>query len=154
MKVIVVDDSKTNKKKYKNKSDNGNKIEYRLNLFLEWLIYMFGYAVVLLITSNLFRPLYVENFWYGFIAAILIFILNKTIKPFLVTISLPIIGMSLGLFYIVINVFILLLVSLILGKHFYLTGFFSPFIVALFISLMNILMEGFIIKPLIERCKK
>ncbi len=154
MKVIVVDDSKTNKKKYKNKSDNGNKIEYRLNLFLEWLIYMFGYAVVLLITSNLFRPLYVENFWYGFIAAILIYILNKTIKPFLVTISLPIIGMSLGLFYIVINVFILLLVSLILGKHFYLTGFFSPFIVALFISLMNILMEGFIIKPLIERCKK
>lgn len=154
MKVIVVDDSKTNKKKYKNKSDNGNNIEYRLNLFLEWLIYMFGYAVVLLITSNLFRPLYVENFWYGFIAAILIYILNKTIKPFLVTISLPIIGMSLGLFYIVINVFILLLVSLILGKHFYLTGFFSSFIVALFISLMNILMEGFIIKPLIERCKK
>ena len=154
MKVIVVDDSKTNKKKYKNNSDNGNNIEYRLNLFLEWLIYMFGYAVVLLITSNLFRPLYVENFWYGFIAAILIYILNKTIKPFLVTISLPIIGMSLGLFYIVINVFILLLVSLILGKHFYLTGFFSPFIVALFISLMNILMEGFIIKPLIERCKK
>lgn len=154
MKVIVVDDSKENKKKYKNKSDNGNNIEYRLNLFLEWLIYMFGYAVVLLITSNLFRPLYVENFWYGFIAAILIYILNKTIKPFLVTISLPIIGMSLGLFYIVINVFILLLVSLILGKHFYLTGFFSPFIVALFISLMNILMEGFIIKPLIERCKK
>ena len=154
MKVIVVDDSKTNKKKYKNKSDNGNNIEYRLNLFLEWLIYMFGYAVILLITSNLFRPLYVENFWYGFIAAILIYILNKTIKPFLVTISLPIIGMSLGLFYIVINVFILLLVSLILGKHFYLTGFFSPFIVALFISLMNILMEGFIIKPLIERCKK
>ena len=154
MKVIVVDDSKTNKKKYKNKSDNGNNIEYRLNLFLEWLIYMFGYAVVLLITSNLFRPLYVENIWYGFIAAILIYILNKTIKPFLVTISLPIIGMSLGLFYIVINVFILLLVSLILGKHFYLTGFFSPFIVALFISLMNILMEGFIIKPLIERCKK
>ena len=154
MKVIVVDDSKTNKKKYKNKSDNGNNIEYRLNLFLEWLIYMFGYAIVLLITSNLFRPLYVENFWYGFIAAVLIYILNKTIKPFLVTISLPIIGMSLGLFYIVINVFILLLVSLILGKHFYLTGFFSPFIVALFISLMNILMEGFIIKPLIERCKK
>lgn len=152
MKVIVVDDSKTNRKT--NKNGNENNIEYRLNLFLEWLIYMFGYALVLSITSNLFRSLYVENFLYGFIAAVLIYILNKTIKPFLVTISLPIIGMSLGLFYIVINVFILLLVSLILGKHFYLTGFFSPFIVALFISLMNILMEGFIIKPLIERCKK
>lgn len=148
MKVIVVDD---NKKSKKNKS---SEIEYRLNLFLEWLIYMFGYALVLIITSNLFRSLYVENFWYGFLAAIIIYILNKTIKPFLVTITLPLIGMSLGLFYFVINVFILLLVTLILGKHFYMTGFFSPFIVSIFISVMNVLMESLIIKPLIERCKK
>lgn len=147
MKVIVVD---SNKKK----KTNGKEIEYRLNLFLEWLIYMFGYAIVLLITSNLFRPLYVENFLYGFIAAVLIYILNKTVKPFLVTISLPLIGMSLGLFYFVINVVILLLVSLVLGKHFYLTGFFSPLIVAIFISVMNVIMENLIIKPLIERCKR
>ena len=145
MKVIIVDD---NNKKRPNKEE----IEYRLNLFLEWLIYMFGYAIVLLLTSNLFRPLYVENFLYGFIAAILIYILNKTVKPFLVTISLPLIGMSLGLFYFVINVVILLLVNLILGKHFYLTGFFSPVIVSIFISIMNVIMEK--IKPLIERCKK
>ncbi len=147
MKVIIVDD---NNKKRPNKEE----IEYRLNLFLEWLIYMFGYAIVLLLTSNLFRPLYVENFLYGFIAAILIYILNKTVKPFLVTISLPLIGMSLGLFYFVINVVILLLVNLILGKHFYLTGFFSPVIVSIFISIMNVIMEKLIIKPLIERCKK
>lgn len=147
MKVIVVD---SNKKK----KTNGKEIEYRLNLFLEWLIYMFGYAIVLLITSNLFRPLYVENFLYGFIAAVLIYVLNKTIKPVLVTLSLPLIGMSLGLFYFVINVVILLLVSLVLGKHFYLTGFFSPFIVSIFISVMNVIMENLIIKPLIERCKR
>lgn len=147
MKVIIVDD---NNKKRPNKEE----IEYRLNLFLEWLIYMFGYAIVLLLTSNLFRPLYVENFLYGFIAAILIYILNKIVKPFLVTISLPLIGMSLGLFYFVINVVILLLVNVILGKHFYLTGFFSPVIVSIFISIMNVIMEKLIIKPLIERCKK
>lgn len=148
MKVIVVDDNKKSKK-YKN-----SEIEYRLNLFLEWLIYMFGYALVLIITSNLFRPLYVENFWYGFLAAVIIYALNKTIKPFIVTLTLPLIGMSLGLFYFVINVFILLLVTLILGKHFYMTGFFSPFVVSIFISVMNVLMESLIIKPLIERCKK
>ncbi len=146
MKVIVVDDN--------NKKSKGSKIEYRLNLFLEWLIYMFGYAIVLLITSNLFRSLYVENFWYGFLAAIIIYGLNKTVKPFIVTLTLPLIGMSLGLFYFVINVFILLLVTLFLGKHFYLRGFLSPFIVSIFISIMNVLMESLIIKPLIERCKK
>ena len=148
MKVIVVEDNK------KSKKNKNSEIEYRLNLFLEWLIYMFGYALVLIITSNLFRSLYVDNFWYGFLAAIIIFVLNKTVKPVLVTITLPLIGMSLGLFYFVINVFILLLVNLILGKHFYMTGFLSPFVVSIFISLMNVLMESLIIKPLIERCKK
>lgn len=144
MKVIVVD----------NKKKQNKNIEYRLNLFIEWLIYMVGYALVLVITSNLFRPLYVESFIYGFIAAVLIYILNKTIKPFLVTISLPLIGLSLGLFYFVINIIILLIVDLILGSHFYLTGFISPFIVSIFISVSNVIMENFIIKPLIERCKK
>ena len=115
---------------------------------------MLGYAIVLLITSNLFRALYVENFLYGFIAAVIIYILNKTIKPVLVTISLPLIGMSLGLFYFVINLIILLIVDLILGKHFYLTGILSPFIVSVFISVMNVAMENIIIKPLIERCKE
>lgn len=147
MKVIIVDDKK------KNKKNKGTEIEYRLNLFLEWLIYMFGYAIVLLIASNLFRSLYVENFLYGFIGAVLIFIFNKTVKPILITLSLPLIGLSLGLFYFAINVIILWLVSLVLGSHFYLTGFLSPFIVSIFISIMNVLVESLIIKPLIERCK-
>ena len=150
MKVIVVD---SKKKKKKNKIENTN-IEFRLNLFIEWLIYMLGYALVLLLTSNLFRALYVENFLYGFIAAVIIYFLNKTLKPALVTLSLPIIGLSLGLFYFVINLVILLIVDLILGKHFYLTGILSPFIVSIFISLMNVLMENLIIKPLIEKCKE
>lgn len=147
MKVIIVDDKK---KKKKNK---GTEIEYRLNLFLEWLIYMFGYAIVLLVASNLFRSLYVENFLYGFIGAVLIFVFNKTVKPILITLSLPLIGLSLGLFYFAINVVILWLVSLVLGSHFYLTGFLSPLIVSVFISIMNVLVESLIIKPLIERCK-
>lgn len=152
MKVIIVDEQKNKNNNKNNKT--GKEIEYRLNLFIEWLIYMVGYALVLLITSNLFRSLYVENFLYGFLAAIIIYVLNKTVKPFLVTISLPLIGMSLGLFYFVINVIILLIVTLILGKHFYLTGFISPFVVSIFISITNVIMEGFIIKPLIERCKR
>ena len=55
MKVIIVDDKKK-------KSKSNSNIEYRLNNILEWLIYMVGYAIVLLMTSNLFRSLYVENF--------------------------------------------------------------------------------------------
>lgn len=145
MKVIIVNG---------NKKAKGKEIEYRLNLFLEWLIYMVGYAIVLLVASNLFKSLYIESFIYGFLGAVIIFALNKTIKPVLVTISLPIIGLSLGLFYFVINVVILLLTDLLLGSHFEMTGILSPFVVSIFISLFNLLLDNAIIKPLIERCKK
>ena len=145
MKVIVVDDNKkSNRKKV-------NKPEYRLNLLLDWIIYMVGYAVVLLMASSLFRSIYVENFLYGLLAAILIFVFNKTLKPILVIFSLPLIGLSLGLYYFVINVIILWLVSLILGSHFELTGVFSPIIISIFISIMNVIIENLVIKPLIER---
>ena len=144
MKVIVED----------KKNKVPNKIVHRLNLFLEWVIYMLVYAAVLWLTSQIFKSLYIESFLYGFVAAVIIYILNKTIKPILVTLTLPLIGMSLGLFYFVINVVILLITHFILGKHFYLTGFFSPFVVSIFISLMNVLLEGFVIKPIIERCER
>ena len=147
MKVIIVDDG--NKK---NSKENDNK--YRLNLFIEWLIYMIGYAIVLLMASSLFRSIYVKNFLYGFLAAIIIYGLNKTLKPILVSLSLPLIGISLGLFYFVINVIILFIVDLLLGGAFELDGIFSPIIIAMFISLMNLIMENLIIKPIIERCTK
>ena len=147
MKVIIVDDNKKGNRK------KSNKPEYRLNLFLDWIIYMAGYAIVLLMASSLFRSIYVENFLYGFIAAILIFVFNKTLKPILVIWSLPLIGLSLGLFYFAINVIILWLVSLILGSHFNLTGVFSPIIISIFISIMNVVIENLVIKPLIERFK-
>ena len=53
-----------------------------------------------------------------------------------------------------IIVIILFIVDFILGSAFELHGFFSPIIIAMFISLMNLIMENLIIKPIIERCTK
>lgn len=131
-----------------------NKIEQKVNVFLEWIIYMLVYAAILWMASQIFKSLYIKNFLVGFIASIIIYILNKTLKPFLVSISLPLIGMSLGLFYFAINVFILVLTDLIMGKSFYLTGFFSPFLISIFISVVNVIIDTLIVKPLIERCER
>ena len=60
--------------------------------FIEWLIYMIGYAVVLITTAVLFKDsLYIDNGYFGLwslVAVIIIFILNKTIKPLLVWLTL------------------------------------------------------------------
>ena len=122
--------------------------------FIEWLIYMVGYAVVLITAAVLFKnSLYIDNGYFGLwslLATIIIFILNKTIKPLLVWLTLPITALTLGLFYPFINVFILNIVSWILGSHFeILGGLLTTFIMALSISIMNLIMKS-IIKEILK----
>ena len=127
------------------------------NKFFEWLLYMVGYAVVLITVSCMFgKAFYINNQYYGFyavLAAIIIYVLNKTIKPVLVFLTLPITALTLGLFYPIINVFILYIASFILGDNFQIQGILLPFIIAILISILNMLMEGMIIKPIIHKGK-
>ena len=127
------------------------------NKFFEWLLYMVGYAIVLIAVSIIFsKSFYISNQYYGvyaFIASIIIYILNQTIKPVLVYLTLPITALSMGLFYPVINVFILYITSFILGDNFIIQGIFIPFVIAVLISILNMFMEGMIIKPIIYRGK-
>ena len=113
---------------------------------------MIGYAIVLITVSTIFTSFYINNEHYGLyalLAAIIIYILNQTIKPALNYLTLPLTIISWGLLYPLSNVLILYITSFILGKeNFYLSGFITPFLVAIFISLLNILMEGLVLKPL------
>ena len=128
------------------------------NKFFEWLLYMLGYAIVLIAVSCIFgKSFYISNQYYGlwaFLAAIIIYILNQTIKPILFYLTLPITALTFGLFYPIINVFILYLTSFILGEQFQIYGYILPFVIAIFISVLNMFMEGMIIKPIIYQGKK
>lgn len=127
------------------------------NKFFEWLLYMVSYSIVLIVVSLLFGDsFYISNKFYGLyalLASIIIYILNQTIKPVLVFLTLPITALSMGLFYPLINVFILYITSFILGDNFNIKGIFIPFVIAILISFLNMVMEGMIIKPIIYRSR-
>lgn len=127
----------------------------RSKTIFEWLIYMIGYAFILIIVSILFpKTFYIDNGLYGLwglLAAIIIYGLNKTVKPLIVWLTLPLTALTLGLFYPFINVFILHIVHFILGSHFEIHGLFMSFLVAVLISTMNFLMDEIIIKPLLAK---
>ncbi len=127
------------------------------NPIFEWLLYMIGYAIVLITVSVLFKKtFYISNAYYGLyalLAAVIIYILNQTIKPILFYITLPITALTMGLFYPLINVFILYITSFILGDKFQINGFLLPIIIAILISILNLFMEGMIIKPIIHKGK-
>ncbi len=131
-----------------------NKI---INL-LGWLIHLIGYTLVLFITSILFKKtIYVDssNFYiWGFLAIIIIFILNRTVKPLLFWLTLPITGITLGLFYPVINIIILKITDLILFNHFQIKGIFSLFFASIFISVLNALMDKLVVNKVIKGVTK
>ena len=129
-----------------------NDKEVKLNKFIDWLLYMVGYTIVVTLVDQIFNSFDVENIWYGFIAVLLIYILNKTIKPLIVRLTIPITALTFGLFYPFINLFILKLVDFILGSHFQIYGIWSGILIAVVISIMNYIMEEFIIKPIIRKC--
>ena len=129
----------------------------KINRFIDWLLYMIGYTFVFIIVANMFKSIYIDNkysFMYSIIIVLIIYILNKTIKPVLVTLTIPITGLTLGLFYPFINLFILKLVDWILGSHFELENIWIALVVAILLSIINFIMEELIIKPLIKRVKR
>lgn len=147
-KIIVVEEV--------NNGDKRNNFRKLVNnRMIEWLLYMFGYAIVLIVVSVMFsKTIYINNQYFGvyaFLAAVIIYILNQTIKPVLFYITLPITALTFGLFYPLLNVLILYITSFILGDNFQITGVILPFVIAIIISVLNMLMEGMIIKPIIYR---
>ena len=118
------------------------------NKYLDWLIRMIGYALVLITVSIIFNDtVYIDNRYFGIwglIAVIIIFILNKTIKPVIVWLTLPLTALTLGLFYLIINVLILKITDFILMSHFEINGIFMAFIVSIVISIMNMVMDNII----------
>lgn len=116
------------------------------NIFFQIL----GYTAILMIVSYLFKnTIYLDDSNYGmwcFIAALLIYILNKTVKPFLVWLTIPITGITLGLFYPFINLGILKLVSLLLLGHFKIYGIWFAVLASILISILNVIFDDVIMK--------
>lgn len=129
----------------------------KMNKFIEWVIYMVGYTVAFLLVSKLFGTFKINEehtYTYAFISVLLIYILNKTVKPILFKLTLPITGLTLGLFYFVINSIILKLVDIIMGTRLDFTNTWKLFFIAILLSLTNLLIENSVIKPIIRRFKK
>ena len=122
---------------------------------LDIFIHLIGYTLVLIAVSYIFKDIvFISNFWFGFLAVFIIFILNRTVKPVLTWLTIPLTAMTLGLFYPLINAFILKLSDWILGSHFNVNGWLWLIVVSIVITIMNAIMDNFIIDDIIKGGKR
>jgi putative membrane protein len=123
------------------------KNKLRINKLVEWLLYMAGYTIVFILVTSLFKTIYIDSdhlILWSMLIMLIIYVFNKTIKPVLVTLTIPITGITLGLFYPCINVFILKLVDWILGKHFEVKNLLIALFVSILLSIANFIVQEII----------
>lgn len=121
---------------YKNKSTKKFILEVISNIIVN--------MIVIFLATKIFKNIYVENLFYIFVTSLILMILNKSIKPLIQVIMLPLNIFTLGITYPFVNVIILKMVSLFLGEHFVLNGWFSAFFISIFVSIMTIIIDRLI----------
>ena len=116
----------------------------KINNFSEWMYYMLAYALVILIMTRAFDSIYIYpkyTFFICLLIVILLYILKKTVKPLLVLLTIPITALTLGTFYLFINLFMLKLVDWMLFGLFDLNGFWTAIFFSILISIVNYLVD-------------
>lgn len=111
---------------------------------LSFIVGIVVYAVVLFMASNLFENFEITNFYYALIAALVMSALNYAIKPILIYWTLPLSIITFGIAYPIVNMIILEICDIIMGKAFIIHGFFSMFVISIFISLVKLLFDKLI----------
>ncbi|HIS38672.1 MAG TPA: phage holin family protein [Candidatus Onthousia faecavium] len=132
------------------------KGKVRLNRILEWFLYFVCYCAIFFLISLCFESFYIDPkhpLLFSILASFIIYILNQTVKPLLVRLTIPVTGLTLGLFYPFINLLILKLTDWILGSHFQLSDFWVALAISLLISVINFLVDSIMIKPIIRKVK-
>ena len=116
------------------------------NDILSFIVGLIVYAFVLMLASNLFENFYVNGFLSALIAALILSLLNYTIKPILIYWTLPLTILSYGIAYPIVNMIILKLCDVLMGEAFIIHGFISMFFIAIFISILKIILDRLITK--------
>jgi putative membrane protein len=93
-------------------------------------------GISVLLADLLLSGVTVINWWAGFLLAAVIILINITIKPIMVLITLPVTLFTLGLFLLVINAFVVLLAAEIV-PGFSVDGFWWALGFAICLSFIN-----------------
>ena len=96
-------------------------------------------SVGVMLSAHLLEGVYVKGFWSAALFSLLLSILNYTIKPLLIIFTIPLTVLTLGLFLLIINTFIIWIAAGLVGGLI-IEGFVWAFLFSLLLSVINTLL--------------
>ncbi len=100
-------------------------------------------TLAIILAAYLLPGIHVHDPLTAFLVAALLALLNVTLKPLLIILTIPITILTLGLFLLVINALIILLAGNIV-PGFEVSGFWTALLFSIVVSLINSILEYFI----------
>lgn len=101
-------------------------------------------ALSLWVASRVFRGISFADTSSLVISALLLGFANAIVKPLLVVLTLPLTLLTLGLFLLVINALMILLVSALV-RGFKVSGFWTAFFASIFIAVLSWVLGAFVL---------
>jgi putative membrane protein len=109
---------------------------------MNFLVNILISAIAVAISAFLIPGIKVHGFFDALIVAVVMAILNRFVKPLLVLVTIPITVITLGLFYLVINVVLVYIASWIVSPGFEVHGFFAALLFSIALSVTNSILDA------------
>jgi putative membrane protein len=105
------------------------------------LIRLILMGIAVFISARLIPGIGLTNIWYAFLVALILSVVNVTVKPILQILTLPVTILTLGLFLLVINALMILLVDHFM-VNFAVTSFWTAMLFSIVLSIVNWLLDA------------
>ncbi len=103
---------------------------------VHWLIELLILSASVFVATHILTSIHVKNFATAIVVALVYGILKTMFTRIFVILALPLVILTLGLFYFVINAFLLWITAMLI-EGFEVKGFFNTIIAALLISFID-----------------
>jgi putative membrane protein len=113
---------------------------------MNFIIKLFLNAIAVVIVAYLLPGVHLPDFWHALILAALLSLLNVSVKPLLIFLTIPATILSLGLFLLVVNAFIIEIAAWIMGSYFRVDSFWWALGFSILLSIVNGIFEKLTIK--------
>jgi putative membrane protein len=98
-------------------------------------------TISIFVVSYVLSGIQIDSFVTALIVAVVMAVLNVTLKPFLIVITFPLTVITFGLFLLVINVLILYAAEALIGG-FHIVGFWWALAFSFLVSFVNSILFG------------
>jgi putative membrane protein len=105
------------------------------------VLQFFATAATFVLLSQHLQGFYVDSWGTAILAALVFGFVNATLGTVLRILSLPLILFTLGIFYFVVNAFVLILVAFLLGHSFQINGWWPAFVAAVALAAVSMLVR-------------